>query len=165
MEIRLGTRTAETVRIYFEKAQNPAIKAMLPQKAATVEEALKDYEDTLLPEASSYGRIILADGIYVGDIWCYCIDPDEDPNAMLSFCVFDGSVWNKGIAATAVSLFLHEACARYGLKTVGAFCFSDNTASVRVLEKTGFCLIEEFMEDGRLSRYYQLENTDRSKAC
>ncbi len=165
MEITLGTRTADTVRIYFEKARNPVIKAMLPQKAATVEEALKDYEDTLLPGASSYGKTILADGIYVGDIWCYCIDPDEDPNAMLSFCVFDESVWNKGIATSAARLFLHETCARYGLKTVGAFCFSDNTASIRVLEKTGFCLIEEFMEYGRLSRYYQYENKDRGKAC
>lgn len=109
MEISLGTRTADTVRTYFEKARNPVIKAMLPQKAATVEEALKDYEDTLLPDAASYGRTILADGIYVGDIWCYCIDPDEDPNAMLSFCVFDESVWNKGIATTAARLFLHEA--------------------------------------------------------
>ena len=81
MNVILGNRTAETVRIYFDKAQNPVIKTMLPQKATTVEEALQDYEDTLLPGASSYGRTVWADGFYVGDIWCYCIDPDEDPNA------------------------------------------------------------------------------------
>ncbi len=56
MEISLGTRTADTVRTYFEKARNPVIKAMLPQKAATVEEALKDYEDTLLPDRGIHGR-------------------------------------------------------------------------------------------------------------
>ncbi len=43
-EIVLGERTEETVRIYFEKAKQPVIKAMLPQKAQTVEEALEDFK-------------------------------------------------------------------------------------------------------------------------
>jgi len=57
--IVLGDRTEETVRIYFEQAQKPAIKAMLPQKATTVEEAIADYHETLLPTATSYGKTIL----------------------------------------------------------------------------------------------------------
>ncbi len=157
MKVQLGNRSAETVRTYFEKAQAPAIKAVLPQKAQTVEEALKDYYDTLLPGALSFGKTILADGAYIGDIWCYCIDPDSEPNAMLSFCIFDESYWSKGIMTEAASLFLSEACARYGLKTVGAFTFSDNRASAKVLEKTGFVLVEEFFEDGRDSKYFQLK--------
>ena len=40
-EIVLGERTEETVRVYFEKANQPEIKAMLPQKAQTVEEGLE----------------------------------------------------------------------------------------------------------------------------
>ena len=72
--IVLGDRTEETVRIYFEQAQKPAIKTTLPQKATTVEEAIAEYHKTLLPTATSYGRTILADGKYVGDIWCYCRD-------------------------------------------------------------------------------------------
>ena len=59
INIVLGDRTEETVRIYFDQAQKPAIKAMLPQKATTVEEAIFDYRETLLPTATSYGRIIL----------------------------------------------------------------------------------------------------------
>ena len=41
MDICLGNRTAETVRVYFEKSNQPEIKAVLPQKAQTVEEALE----------------------------------------------------------------------------------------------------------------------------
>ncbi len=155
MEIRLGERTAQSVRIYFEKVQNPKIKAVLPQKAKTVEEALQDYEATLLPGASSCGRIILADGVYIGDIWCYGMDPNDTPNAMLSYCVFEESYWNKGVATESVGLFLRQACEKYGLKTVGAFTYADNIASIRVLEKAGFSLEEEFTEDGRASRFYQ----------
>ncbi|SFD11420.1 GNAT family N-acetyltransferase [Butyrivibrio sp. YAB3001] len=154
--IVLGDRTEETVRIYFEQAQKTSIKSMLPQKATTVEEAIADYHETLLPTATSYGKTILADGTYVGDIWCYCIDKTDTPNAMLSYCVFDESSWNKGIATSATLLFLKEIKNKYNLESIGAFTFSDNLASIKVLEKSGFELIETFEEDGRESKYYQI---------
>ena len=154
-EICLGDRTAETVRFYFEKAQQPEIKAVLPQKAQTVEEALANFRETLLPNAASYGRTIFADGQYIGDIWCYCIDAQEEPNAMLSYCIFEKAYWSQGIATKAVAMFLKEVRAKYALHTIGAFTYSDNLASVRVLEKNGFTEMEEFSEDGRDSKYFQ----------
>ena len=116
MKIELGERTAETVALYFSKAQQQIIKPTLPQKATTLEEALNDYEDTLKPNATSYRRTIIIDGMYVGDVWCYCIDKAETPNAMLSYCVFDTSFWNKGMATKAVFLFLgpcQEKCVSF----------------------------------------------------
>ena len=157
MNIRFGNRTEETVRIYFEASRDPAIKDVLPQKAQSVEEAIDDYRKALLPGATSYGRTILADGEYIGDIWCYCIDPNDEPNAMLSYCVFEKSLWNRGIATAAVGLFLKEIFEKFSLSSVGAFTYSNNTASVRVLEKNGFRLIEEFTEDGRESKYFQYD--------
>ena len=154
MVISLGTRTTETVRKYFFKAQASEIKSVLPQEAQSVQEALDEYEKSLRPGASSYGRTILVGGAYIGDVWCYCIDPDGDPNAMLSYCIIEDSYRNKGIATAAVRMFLEDACARFGLKTVGAFTYSDNTASIRVLEKNGFRLEEEFLEDGRASKFF-----------
>ena len=155
MEICLGERTAETVRLYFEKAQRPEIRAVLPQKAKTVEEALEDFRKTLLPGATSYGRTIWADGRYIGDVWCYCIDPKEEPNAMLSYCIFEEAYWSQGAATRAVTLFLAEIRDRIAFGTVGAFTFADNMASIRVLEKNGFAEIETFYEDGRASKYFQ----------
>ena len=157
MVITLEKRTADTVRTYFEKANRPEIKQVLPQKAKTVEEALEDYEQTLLPNAASYGQTVYVDGKYVGDVWCYCIDLDDEPNSMLSFCIFEPEYWSKGIAATAVNMFIQNIRARYPVKTIGAFTFAQNQASIRVLEKNGFVLMEEFEEDGVLSKYFQLE--------
>lgn len=153
--IALGTRSEETVRLYFSRAQQPIIKAVLPQKAQTVEEALADYQATLLPHAKSYGRTILADGNYVGDVWCYGLNHDEEPNAMMSYCLFEPDYWGKGIATRAVGMFLEEIREKFGLQTIGAFTFADHAASIRVLEKNGFCLMEEFSEDGRMSKYFQ----------
>ena len=157
MVITLEKRTADTVKTYFEKANRPEIKQVLPQKAKTVEEALEDYEQTLLPNAKSYGRTVYVDGNYVGDVWCYCIDPDDEPNSMLSFCIFEPEYWSKGIATAAVKMFIQKICACYHVKTIGAFTFAHNLASIRVLEKNGFVLMEEFEEDGVLSMYFQLE--------
>ena len=155
MNIILGPRTEENVRIYFEKAQQPAIRRMLPQKAQTVQEALADFRKTQLPGASSYGRTIWADNRYVGDVWIYAIDPADMPNAMLSYCVFEQVVWGRGVASVAVRLFLSETAEKYSLTSVGAFTYAENTASIRVLEKNGFTLEEAFTEDGMASCYYQ----------
>ena len=84
MEITVRDRTANTAATYFEKAQQPEIKQMLPQKATSVEEALADFAKTQLPGATSYGRTIYADGHYIGDVWIYGIDMNDTPNAMLS---------------------------------------------------------------------------------
>ena len=155
MIVLLNDRTEASVRIYFERAQQPEIKAMLPQKAQNVEEAIADYKKTLLPDAASYGRTVCVNGLYIGDVWCYCINEAETPNAMLSFCIFEKLYWDKGIATKAISLFLKEIREKHGLDTVGAFTFSENLASQRVLEKNGFQLVEEFKEDGIASRYFQ----------
>lgn len=157
MDITLGARTAETAAIYFKKTNSEAFRRVLPQKARTVAEAVADFHKTQRPGASSYGRTILADGRYVGDVWCYCIDPAGTPSAMVSYCVFEPDCRGRGAASEALALFLREAGPKFGLKTVGAFTYSDNLPSIRVLEKGGFRLREEFVEDGRASKYFQLE--------
>ena len=155
MIVSLRERTAEHVPIYFERTSDPGILKMMPRKAQTLEEAMADFRKTLLPEATSYGRTIYADGRYVGDIWCYCIDLQEEPNCMLSYCLFDKNCWSKGIASEAVQLFIAEIQQRYLIKTIGAFVFAENKASIRVLEKNGLQVKETFMEDGVESIYLQ----------
>ncbi len=166
MDIILANRTAETAAIYFEKINNETIRKLLPQKAKTVEEAVADFHASQRPDATSYGRNICTggpDGRYVGDVWCYGIDRLGTPNAMVSYCVFEQTLWGQGIASKALAMFLLEITWKYGLKAVGAFTFSHNLSSIRVLEKNGFRLMDEFFEDGIPSRYYQL-NLEQGKA-
>lgn len=157
MTIELRERTEDHVRTYFERTRDPEIQAMLPQTAQSAEQAVADYRKTLMPGATSFGRTVYADGAYIGDVWCYCLDPDDEPNAMLSYCVFEKSLWGRGIATEALRQFLTEIVPRFSLKTAGAFAFCANGASLRVLEKNGFTKKEEFTEKGVLSAYYQKE--------
>ena len=156
-EVTLGLRTAGTAALSFERMNTEAIRRTLPMKAKTVEEAAADFYASQTPGASSFGRTILADGQHVGDVWCYGIDRASTPNAMVSCCVFEPGFQGHGAATKALELFLPEIRQKYGLKTVGAFTFADNLPSVRVLERNGFRLMEEFVEDGAASRYYQLD--------
>ena len=61
------------------------------------------------------------------------------------------------IHAIDKNMFIKNVCERYNVKTIGAFTFAHNNASIRVLEKNGFVVIEEFEEDGVLSKYLQYE--------
>ena len=69
MIIELRERTEKHVRIQYEKIREPEIWAMIPMTDKTLEQAIADYEKTLLPGASSFGQTIYVDGAYVGDIW------------------------------------------------------------------------------------------------
>ena len=54
-------------------------------------------------------------------------------------------------------MFIQNICARYNIKSIGAFTFANNQASIKVLEKNEFTIMEEFEENGVLSKYLQLE--------
>ena len=82
------------------------------------------------------------------------MDLAGDPQAMVSYCVFEQALWGRGIAAEALRLFLEEIRERFGLERIGAFTFASNAGSIRVLEKNGFQLQESFVEDGVESGYY-----------
>lgn len=153
--IELLTRTRENAEIYFYKTQDEEICKMLPSVNTTVEQALAAYDEACLPGASSAGRSIYWEGRYIGDVWCYCIDKDETPNAMLSYCIFEKNLWGRGIAAAAVEMFLQYVREQFSLRSIGAFTYADNVGSIHVLEKNGFVCRERFVEDGRESVYYE----------
>lgn len=157
MKLDLKTRTADHVRIYFSRTQDPEIREMLPSGVQTLEEALANFAQAQKPDAASYGRTIYVDEEYVGDIWCYCIDPSDEPQAMVSYCIFEKSRWNQGIATAALGEFLKEIVPKYSLQSIGAFTYSANLPSIQVLVRNGFTQRQVFTEDGRESRYFQLD--------
>ena len=155
MQIELRRRQEEHVRIYFEKTRDEQIRRTLPQNCRTVDEALADYRGSLKPGAGSFGRTIYADGKYVGDIWCYGLEEEEEPDAMISYCIFETELRGQGVATEALRQFLEQIAERFQVKTVGGFTFWENKASAKVMEKNGFLLMEQFVEDGVESCYYQ----------
>lgn len=151
--IELKERTEQHVKIYYEKTQDAEIKDLLPSSAQTLEDAIRMYIETKSESAKSVGKTIYYNGEYVGDIWCYGLW--EGPDAMLSYCIFEKKLWGKGIATEAVRLFVAFLRNSYHIKTIGAFTYRNNVASIHVLSKNGFALVDQFEDDGRASAYLE----------
>lgn len=148
MKIEIKERTIEHVLIYWHRTQDDEIKKMIPITECSEEQAIEMFNKTLIPNATSYGKVIYLEGQYIGDIWCYGIDEEREKMAMLSYVLFAKDTWGNGIATIAVGMFLEEVFKKYKIDKIGAFTYATNVPSIRVLEKQGFELIEEFEEDG-----------------
>ena len=76
--------------------------------------------------------------------------------------------WGRGIGTTAVRLAVTLAFTGLGLRVLTAVCLETNTASRRLLEKTGFADVEGLVNDdpdgdrfaGRTLRRYRLRHDD-----
>ncbi len=67
--------------------------------------------------------------------------------------------WGKGFATEASREVLKFGFENMKLKKIFAATESANSASNHVLEKLGFNLIEQYMEDNRLHNWFKIENT------
>jgi len=63
--------------------------------------------------------------------------------------------WGKGIATESVALVITYAFSMLGLEEICAYVFSENKASIRVLEKNGMIKKEELNELNKMSGTYQ----------
>lgn len=152
----LKPRTLNHVKTFWEKSQDEEIERLFPLNRGALSDAIKLYEDSLNPNARSYGKIISVDDKYIGDVWCYGIDETEEKLAFVSIVIFDKSYWGKGIGKTVLKQFCELVFDRYDVIKLCAFSYKHNEGSTRVLESSGFKIIEEFEEDVVLSYYYEL---------
>ena len=62
--------------------------------------------------------------------------------------------WGKGIATESVALVITYAFSMLGLEEICAYVFSENKASIRVIEKNGMIKKEELNEFNKMSGRY-----------
>ena len=158
MDIKLKTRTADHVIVFWNKTRDEEIRKMFPISYDSLEEAISLFEESTKENATSYGKVIYYQGKYVGDIWCYSIDEIDEKMAMLSILIFKKEIWGKGIATEAIRDFCKEIFNKFDIEKIGAFIYSSNYASIGLLQKTRFVEIDTFLEDGIESKYFELRS-------
>jgi len=156
MDIMLKTRMKDHVVIFFERTQDEEIKRLFPFSTKTLKEALILFEESLKENAVSYGKVIYFESRYVGDIWCYGIDENDEKISMLSIVIFEKDLWGKGIATEATKAFVDEVFNKFNIEKIGAFTYSNNYGSIGLLEKVGFVKNDTFVEHGIESIYYEI---------
>ena len=154
--VLLKPRTLENVKIFWEESQDEELGRLFPFARCTLDQAIELYEESLKPDARSYGKVICVDDKYIGDIWCYGIDELDEKQAYVSIVIFDRSYWGMGFGKQALTQFVRLVFKGYQIDKLCAFTYSANTRSIGALESVGFRRIEEFVEDGVPSCYYEL---------
>ena len=161
-DLLLKQRTLEHVKIFWEKSQDEEIERLFPFNRGTLSDAIKLYEESLKPGARNFGKVICIDCKYIGDVWCYGIDEDNEKQAFVSIVIFDKTYWGKGIGKHALKQFCQLVFERYAVNELCAFTYKDNKRSIGSLESAGFKKIEDFLDDGVLSCYYELSSCEES---
>lgn len=156
MNIILKTRTLDHVTVFWNKTQDEEIKRLFPIVSKSLEESIILFKESLKENASSYGKVIYFEGIYIGDIWCYSIDENSEKMAMLSILIFEKELWGRGIATEVTKIFVEEVFSKFDIEKIGAFTYSNNYGSISLMVKTGFIEIEKFVEDGIESKYFEI---------
>lgn len=110
--------------------------------------ALKLYNESYQEGATSFGQTVYVDDKYVGDVWVFGIDEQDEKMAMLSIVIFDKTYWGKGVGNEVVREFAKVCLSKFDIEKIGAFTYAHNERAINALEKAGFDLIERFVEDG-----------------
>lgn len=156
LQINIRDRELNHVKRFWEASKDPELQKLFPFQDNTLEKAIEMYEESLQPDATSWGKTIYVKDRYIGDVWCYCIDESVEKSCFLSIVIFDKDYWNKGIGVKVLQDFSRLIAQRYAINKICAFTYKYNVASIRTLEKVGFKCIEEFEEEGMASLYYEL---------
>ncbi len=131
----LENREEFHVKEFWKKTQDEEIREMFPFSVGSLEDALILYRKSKEEGTNSFGKVIYHENCYLGDIWCYSIDEEYDKTAMLSIVIFEKAYWKRGAATKAGKKFIREIFDRFDLERVGAFSYSSNIGSIKLLEK------------------------------
>lgn len=100
----------------------------------TVESFIKNYDDPHF-----YGWGIVHEGKLIGTIGAY--DYDADKSRIEIGISIDRASWGHGFATEALSTVLNYLSEHENIKTVSAWCASDNIGSRKVMEKSGMQMV------------------------
>lgn len=137
--IKLMKRTEENVSFFWEKTRDKEIRRLFPLEEVSIEKALEMFHQQRKDDSKSYGRCIYTDKRYIGDIWCYAINPISK-SAFVSILIFDKASWNKGIGTKALDRFIQLIRKKYALDHLMAYTYAFNQRAFRCFEKNHFDL-------------------------
>jgi RimJ/RimL family protein N-acetyltransferase len=128
---------AEDLPLFFEHQQDPEANYMaaFTAKDPTDQQAFMAHWTRILGDATITNRTILVEGQVAGSVASY-----EETAGRPEVTYWIGKpYWGKGIATAALRALLAQVTTR----PIYARVAKDNRASLRVLEKCGFTIIDE----------------------
>ena len=102
---------------------------------------------------------------HCGTVRLHGID-DYHKTALIGVCIFDSSVWGKGVATEAIRLVTRWGLQDLGLRWIEAGVYEENVGSSMVFERSGYSLkyslIDKYLLNGQptTTRIYAATSED-----
>lgn len=111
----------------------------------TVESFIKNYDDPHF-----YGWGIVYKGKLIGTIGAY--DYDADRSRIEIGMSIERALWGHGFATEALTVVLRYLTEHENIKTVSAWCASENIGSQKAMEKAGMKMVQSDKEALEINR-------------
>ena len=133
-DVRLRAVSRDDLPIFFEHQRDRVAYEMAAFEPRDLDAFMEHWTTRILEDEASVAKTVLVDGRVAGNVLGF----DRDGRREIGYWI-GREFWGRGIATRALSAFLAEMEERPLFAGVAAH----NVASLRVLEKCGFVVVDE----------------------
>jgi RimJ/RimL family protein N-acetyltransferase len=133
-DVELRDALAADLRIFYEHQRDPVASEMAAFPARDLDEFMEHWTTAILGNEENIAKTVLVDGRVAGNVLAF----DRDGVREVGYW-FGREFWGRGLATRALTAFLAEVTER----PLYAGVARHNTASLRILEKCGFVIVDE----------------------
>ena len=141
-DVRLRDASQDDLPIFFEHQRDPVANEMAAFPARDLDAFMRHWTTAILGNETGIARTVLVNGRVAGNVVCF----ERDGSREVGYWI-GREFWGKGVATRALAAFLAEVRER----PLFAGVARHNVASLRVLEKCGFVVVDQPLdppEDG-----------------
>lgn len=155
----------------FTMDSNPEVHKYLWQKPSiNIDETIKTIEYIQSQYAKNkigrFATILKETGEFIGWTRIKYID-DHVENGNTNFFDYgyrlDQKFWNKGYASEVTPFWLEYGFKQMKIKKMNAYIHAENGASNKILSKFGMKFIEDYLDEGVIWKWWQMENSLQSQ--
>ena len=136
-DVRLRDATHDDLPIFYEQQRDPVASRMAAFASRDLDAFMEHWTGRILGDETGVAKAVLVDGRVAGNVLAF----DHDGRREIGYWI-GREFWGRGVATRALAAFLGEVRDR----PLYAGVAKHNVASVRVLEKNGFEIVDEPVE-------------------
>lgn len=152
--------TVDDAENFYDLNLNPNVIRYTRDSAfANINEAKRFLENYADYKENGFGRwavICKSDNKFIG--WCGLKYSEDSNETDIGFRFFE-ECWNKGFATESAEACIHYGFEKLNLKRIIGRAMSENTASIKVLQKIGLSFEKEFIFDGEKGVIYKIDRS------
>jgi RimJ/RimL family protein N-acetyltransferase len=138
-DVRLRDATHDDLPIFYEHQRDPVASEMAAFASRDLDAFMEHWTTRILGDETGVAKTVLVDGQVAGNVLGF----EHDGRREVGYWI-GREFWGRGVATRALGAFLAEVTER----PLYAGVAKHNVASVRVLEKNGFVVVDEPGEPG-----------------